>query len=109
MPPSPMRLRMWYRSASTLPISESEPLGRSAVPSAGQNRAAVSYSVPQWGHTLSTATAGCVSLVVCCANPPEPSWLVASGCSSESDATTGASPEGTGGDDDLGSSGVSVD
>src|SRR5512138_1857726 len=88
-------------------MSESEPFGRSAVPSAGQNRAAVSYSVPQWGHTLSTATAGWLSLVVCCASPPDPSWLVPSGWSSAAGATTGASPDGEGGGDDLVSSGVS--
>src|SRR5690349_24972937 len=88
-------------------MSESEPFGRSAVPSAGQKRAAVSYSVPQWGHTLSTATAGWDALVVCWASPPEPSWLVASDCSSESDATTGASPAEAGGGDGLVSSGGS--
>src|SRR5687767_10928567 len=87
-------------------MSESEPFGRSAVPSAGQKRAAVSYSVPQCGHTLSTAMAGWLSLV-CWASPPDPSWLVCSGCSSVSDAATGASPDRVGGGDGLVLSGVS--
>src|SRR5215204_1350560 len=87
-------------------MSESEPLGRSAVPSAGQKRAAVSYSVPQCGHTLSTATATGDSPDGCWASAPEPSWLVANGCSSAGGAATRASPDGSGGGDGV-SSGVS--
>src|SRR5450759_4772459 len=73
-----MRFRMLYRSASPRPMSESAPLGRSAVPSLGQKRAVVSYSVPQCGQTLNTATGSSSAGVDCRASNPDPNPLSAS-------------------------------
>src|SRR5450759_1261674 len=59
-------------------MSESAPLGRSAVPSLGQKRAVVSYSVPQCGQTLNTATGSSSAGVCCRASNPDPNPLSAS-------------------------------
>src|SRR5256885_2894651 len=63
-------------------MRESDPFGRSAVPSDGQKRTDVSNSVPHCGHTLRTGTVMALSVVAWRASRPEPRLLAASASSS---------------------------
>src|SRR5438045_4785966 len=63
--------------------------GRSEVPSFGQKRSPVSYSVPHCGQTLETTIASSALGVGCCASKPDPNALSVR-CGSVTPAAPGA-------------------